>query len=64
MTPPDMALALERHATSKLPDEQSNWSKRWAFAARRCPPSLQVALLTLKAGCAGTTAGGWWSIMV
>jgi DNA mismatch repair protein MutL len=34
-----MALALERHATSKCPMRRSRWSRRWASGARLCPPS-------------------------
>ncbi len=41
MGPEDLALAVERHATSKLPGGISPASTRWAFAARRCPPSAR-----------------------
>ena len=39
MTPADMALALERHATSKLPDEEIDQVTTLGFAARPCPRS-------------------------
>jgi len=38
MDPAEMALALERHATSKLPDEHIEMVATWAFAARRYLP--------------------------
>ena len=39
MAPEEMALALERHATSKLPTMRSRRWSRSAFAAKRCPRS-------------------------
>ena len=39
MAPDEMRLALERHATSKLPATRSTGSPASAFAARRCPRS-------------------------
>ena len=36
MSPDDMALALERHATSKLPDDVIEQVATLAFAARHC----------------------------
>ena len=38
MSPSDMALALERHATSKLPDENIEMVSTLGFGVRLCPP--------------------------
>ena len=39
MTADELALAVERHATSKLPDEDLRTSPPSVSAARRCPAS-------------------------
>ena len=39
----DLALSVERHATSKIPDGDLPPSRRSASAARRCRRSLGVA---------------------
>jgi DNA mismatch repair ATPase MutL len=36
MSPAEMALALERHATSKLPDDRIEAVTTLGFAAKRC----------------------------
>src|SRR5476649_1844316 len=41
MTHADLALAVDRHATSKLDDEDPCTSARSGFAARRCPRSAR-----------------------
>ena len=48
MAPADMELALERHATSKLPDDHiEDGHQLWASVARPCLRSPACARLTL-----------------
>ncbi|MBM3927645.1 MAG: DNA mismatch repair endonuclease MutL, partial [Sphingomonadales bacterium] len=57
MTPGDMALALERHATSKLPDEDIEAVETLGFRGEALPSIASVARLTLESRVRG--ADGW-----
>jgi DNA mismatch repair protein MutL len=57
MTPADMALALERHATSKLPDEAIENVVTLGFRGEALPSIASVARLTLESRVRG--AEGW-----
>ena len=57
MTPADMALALERHATSKLPDESIELVVTLGFRGEALPSIASVARLTIESRVAG--AEGW-----
>lgn len=57
MTPADMALALERHATSKLPDEAIEAVTTLGFRGEALPSIASVARLTLESRMPG--ADGW-----
>ncbi|WP_034158370.1 DNA mismatch repair endonuclease MutL [Sphingomonas sp. ERG5] len=57
MTPPDMALALERHATSKLPDEAIEAVTTLGFRGEALPSIASVARMELESRVRG--AEGW-----
>jgi len=61
MTPGDMALALERHATSKLPDEAIEAVSTLGFRGEALPSIASVARLTLESRVRG--ADGWSRIV-
>jgi DNA mismatch repair protein MutL len=57
MTPADCALALERHATSKLPDDAIEAVTTLGFRGEALPSIASVARLTIESRVAG--ADGW-----
>ncbi len=58
MSPEEMALALERHATSKLPDDAIELVATLGFRGEALPSIASVARLTLESRPAGS-ADGW-----
>jgi DNA mismatch repair protein MutL len=62
MSPADMALALERHATSKLPDEAIEQVTTLGFRGEALPSIASVARLTLESRVRGAASG--WKLVV
>lgn len=57
MSPPEMALALERHATSKLPDDAIDQVTTLGFRGEALPSIASVARMTLESRVRGQE--GW-----
>ncbi len=62
MTPADIALALERHATSKLADENIEMVTTLGFRGEALPSIASVSMMTLESRpstSSGPAAEGW-----
>jgi DNA mismatch repair protein MutL len=66
MAPAEMHLALERHATSKLPDDHIEDVASFGFRGEALPSIASVARLVLDSRVAGgaNAGGGGWRIEV
>lgn len=62
MTPDEMALALERHATSKLPDDAIEQVSTLGFRGEALPSIASVARFTLESRVRGA-AQGWRKVV-
>lgn len=61
MAPDDMRLALERHATSKLPGDAIEDVASFGFRGEALPSIASVAYVTIESRCAG---GDGWRVAV
>jgi len=61
MSPEDMALALERHATSKLPDEDIELVSTLGFRGEALPSIASVSKMTMESRVGGSE--GWKRIV-
>ncbi len=61
MSPADMALALERHATSKMPDEAIETVTTLGFRGEALPSIASVARMTLESRVRGSE--GWQRVV-
>lgn len=62
MTREDMAIALERHATSKMPDDAIEMVQTLGFRGEALPSIASVARLTIESRVRGANEG--WRIVV
>src|SRR3546814_8493994 len=62
MSADEMALALERHATSKLPDDAIEQVVTLGFRGEALPSIASVARLTLESRAKGSASG--WTLAV
>ena len=62
MTPDDMSMALERHATSKLPDENIEQVATLGFRGEALPSIASVARFTLESR-PRDAAQGWRKVV-
>jgi DNA mismatch repair protein MutL len=65
MSPEEMALALERHATSKLPGDDIEGVETLGFRGEALPSIASVARMTVESRVRGPegSAGGWQRVV-